>query len=1660
MLVVVWGLITLIGHGSWLLIAGLYRRIIGGPTLSAANSTDRQGFNRVLQQLHERGLIDSAQAETLWNQASQLSGTLASGRPQAPPVQAADDPLVVATIAPNAPPAARSSLAPSAPPSPPHALEPIMASDPFAAPEPGSEPVAAKSQRSWAAVIESFLAVHNIRWGELIAGLLIVICSIGLVISLWSTLVNAHRIVPTMIFLAANAAIFAAGFYTLAKWRLRHTSRAVLMIATLLVPLSVLAGLATASQSQDSVSLHDPITLLAILVSTVVNVMLLQRAGRALYGPRKSWAFAVAVATPAMLIPFIPAALRAAGESSGLMVVPASMAVAVAIVWFQRPWVKRHLSRRYLTATSRHQWTFLAVGVFSLSALAIAISLLGHRFDESLWLRVVSGCVPALIAVAVAAHWTSLRTQLPMHRLVGQVVALMGSGMLLIMLPLFSRDGVWLWWYAGIASISYLALFALYRRAPWLAAAVVPLGLAAILSSTSVLQQMPWSAISWQRRLVGGEPMFTSLLMALIIGAALAVARRSPHRHSFSLLMMIWLGLASIDATLLAFLPDHWRGAVPEAVLIAVLLVLVGANAAAAIFAGIPAVISVAMTLIAAHALFRPFTLADGGNVADATVWLHAFTCAAIILTALGVMADRLLSTRAISALNIADASAHEVVVDRSTHQWRHATAILSLLSLIAAVVAIVDDQFLTQPLSTVIVTLCFLVMATAWFALSLRTDTRRRSTLSAMIVVPASTLWIPAFFDLPLVTWLQITAIVALIWAELTRVVERLVRSDRPLVPSRSQVAFAHAVTAALAVGLGTAVAAIIEPIFGTFGFNASLSWTGWLASVAAVVYAVSRRLSISQRPPDHQPVRLAWPVGISLLTGQMTWLADQWLPQLSQKPVILLFSLFMVAAISSVSRFLLWGRSIDHRHLLVLSLFSLVVAQWTTDLPVGFVLVLLTMVGVASTWRSIESQAFVPAEWSLRPTILYVIAAQAWTLWQSGNSQHELEMTWMLVVICNTTWIVLAGFLPILMRSQASQGQADRLTPELPIIAVSLVCVEVLFYLADGLRSMDPERFIVRLILLQLGTAVLWIRASTWQQLSVPHCLSVMLAGLLAMRLSLVSDFGQAEALTFGTLTMALVSALFAFYFAFIARLHRFSRVRMGLADSPPMGSYALAVIGPLTLSAAASALASVSLMTLDETTSIVHLTIAGVAISALGVGEISERLSKTSLQQYALGLGLLAVYLWASPPSAQQPYPVLAGTMRWFVASVWLIPALLWGIPRTFGQDWSTRWRESLQLAASAAAAVATGSLTAMLAQELALRSASGIPGLPLVLVIGVALTIGALSVISAIVALASGPALNLRAASLSSDHWQLADWPRRALIIAAQILGGITLLHVILCNPEFGWAGLREHWPYLVLVLSFLSVGLVEWTRARNDHVIADTLKQTSLYLPLIPIGGLLLSGKWSAPMLGIVTEIPSVTLVLVVASGYYVMLNRLWASWVSRVLMILLGNSVIWSLLAAQPGWGLLRHPQLWLIPPAFCVLWLVHRYRQHLDGKLASALRYGATLVIYISSTADMLFQQVGNNLWGPIILVLLALAGVGAGVLLRIRPFLYLGTIFVFIGVTSMVWHAQRSIDQVWPWWAFGITTGVALLAGLMSIEKNKGKLKAISAKLAAWES
>src|SRR5690349_15303792 len=86
------------------------------------------------------------------------------------------------------------------------------------------------ARRGLVGALSTFLEEHNILWGELVGGLLVVGCSLALVISLWQTF-QASPLFRFATFTGAAAAVYGAGLYTHSRWKLEATSRGLLVVA-------------------------------------------------------------------------------------------------------------------------------------------------------------------------------------------------------------------------------------------------------------------------------------------------------------------------------------------------------------------------------------------------------------------------------------------------------------------------------------------------------------------------------------------------------------------------------------------------------------------------------------------------------------------------------------------------------------------------------------------------------------------------------------------------------------------------------------------------------------------------------------------------------------------------------------------------------------------------------------------------------------------------------------------------------------------------------------------------------------------------------------------------------------------------------------------------------------------------------------------------------------------------------------------------------------------------------------------------------------------------------------------------------------------------------------------------------------------------------------
>jgi hypothetical protein len=136
-------------------------------------------------------------------------------------------------------------------------------------PTPPPPPPPRPPRRPFSEVLNSFMEESNIRWGEIIGGLLIIGCSTALVVSLWAQ-ISQIPVLKFLIFTTVTAILFGVGLYTEHRWKLPTTSRGILTIATLLVPLNFLAIAAvSASNTPGALALGSELAAPAIFLCLV-----------------------------------------------------------------------------------------------------------------------------------------------------------------------------------------------------------------------------------------------------------------------------------------------------------------------------------------------------------------------------------------------------------------------------------------------------------------------------------------------------------------------------------------------------------------------------------------------------------------------------------------------------------------------------------------------------------------------------------------------------------------------------------------------------------------------------------------------------------------------------------------------------------------------------------------------------------------------------------------------------------------------------------------------------------------------------------------------------------------------------------------------------------------------------------------------------------------------------------------------------------------------------------------------------------------------------------------------------------------------------------------------------------------------------------------------
>jgi hypothetical protein len=428
-------------------------------------------------------------------------------------------------------------------------------------------PVPPAPRRSFGEMLAGFMEERNILWGELVGGLLIVGCSIALVISLRETLEKIPYF-PFLIVGALAAALIGAGRYTLSHWKLESTSRGLLVIGTMLVPLSFTV-LAWVASEQKGGMWEIPVQVAAVaffvwLVRGAADILLLQPIGAA--APRPDWLASTAImgmAASQLLVPHIGGNEASAGWVAFLGYLPTAFFVLTQAIAWQSVYRQERINGRQAGGL------FLGTGLTSY-ALLVAFGFILYRTAnvnqalEYLAVPLALAGLPLLIGGATASAKLAAsngetklaRGELSFHAasVIATMLALSGTIVMLGALVAAWPHPVRLTAIATVNAIVLAWIAHRFRLVPAYVPAQVCLCVAALTGYHSLAGHLNVTGPDLGRTLWNAWFAPASGVVLLFVTAFLALAaewRARRGRHSDWVVLSIGSGVAALASLLL-----------------------------------------------------------------------------------------------------------------------------------------------------------------------------------------------------------------------------------------------------------------------------------------------------------------------------------------------------------------------------------------------------------------------------------------------------------------------------------------------------------------------------------------------------------------------------------------------------------------------------------------------------------------------------------------------------------------------------------------------------------------------------------------------------------------------------------------------------------------------------------------------------------------------------------------------------------------------------------------------------------------------------------------------------------------------------------------------------------------------------------------------------
>jgi hypothetical protein len=229
--------------------------------------------------------------------------------------------------------------------------------------------------------------------------------------------------------------------------------------------------------------------------------------------------------------------------------------------------------------------------------------------------------------------------------------------------------------------------------------------------------------------------------------------------------------------------------------------------------------------------------------------------------------------------------------------------------------------------------------------------------------------------------------------------------------------------------------------------------------------------------------------------------------------------------------------------------------------------------------------------------------------------------------------------------------------------------------------------------------------------------------------------------------------------------------------------------------------------------------------------------------------------------------------------------------------------------------------------------------------------------------------------------------------------------------------------------VLTLLGYLDLGLAEVMHRLGRNPYGRPTLYVSLVVPLIPLALALANGRFD--------EI-SVFLLFTTAAFYAVACHtRQWKSlgYASAAIF----NALLW-IAWSRVGWRLADHPQFFLVPVGLSTVLFAEVNRQELGRSSVNAIR-GVGLILTYASLAMPVWQEQSFGSW--LILLFLSLAGIFAGIGLRVQTFLWIGLVGFVLDVVYQL--GRMGHEHALAKWGIMLALGILMILFVALNEKKR---------------